>query len=30
MMFEYTEVFYNRKQLHSMLGYKLPMQFLSN
>jgi putative transposase len=30
MAFEYTEVFYNRKRLHSTLGYKSPMQFLSN
>ena len=30
MAFEYIEVFYNRKRLHSTLGYKSPMQFLSN
>ncbi len=29
MTFEYAEVFYNRKRLHSTLGYKSPMQFLS-
>jgi transposase InsO family protein len=28
MAFEYIEVFYNRKRLHSTLGYKSPMQFL--
>jgi putative transposase len=27
MTFEYIEVFYNRKRLHSTLGYKSPMQF---
>lgn len=27
---EYIEVFYNRKQLHSTLRYKPPMQFLSD
>ena len=30
MAFEYMEVFYNRKRLHSTLGYKSPMQFLSD
>ena len=30
MAFEYIEVFYNRKRLHSTLDYKSPMQFLSN
>ena len=29
MAFEYIEVFYNRKRLHSTLGYKSPMQLLS-
>jgi len=29
MTFEYVEVFYNRKRLHSTLGYKSPIQFLS-
>jgi len=29
MTFEYIEVFYNRKRLHSTLGYNSPMQFLS-
>ena len=28
--FEYIEVFYNRKRLHSTLGYKSPIQFLNN
>lgn len=28
MAFEYIEVFYNRKRMHSTLGYKSPMQFL--
>ena len=28
--FEYIEVFYNRKRLHSTLGYKSPMQFLND
>lgn len=28
--FEYIEVFYNRKRLHSTLGYKSPTQFLNN
>jgi len=26
--FEYIEVFYNRKRLHSTLGYKSPMQVM--
>jgi len=30
MSFEYIEVFYNRKRLHSTLGYKSPMQFLDD
>lgn len=30
MSFEYIEVFYNRKRLHSTLGYKPPMQFFSD
>jgi len=30
MAFEYIEVFYNRKRLHSTLGYKSPMQFLDD
>ena len=28
--FEYIEVFYNRKQQHSTLGYKSPIQFLEH
>ena len=28
--FEYIEVFYNRKRLHSTLGYKSPMEFLDD
>jgi len=28
--FEYIEVFYNRKRLHSTLGYKSPSQFLND
>ncbi|WP_373508844.1 IS3 family transposase, partial [Thiocapsa sp.] len=27
---EYIEVFYNRKRLHSTLGYTSPMQFLKH
>ena len=27
--FEYIEVFYNRKRLHSTLGYKSPMEFFN-
>jgi transposase InsO family protein len=30
MAFEYIEVFYNRKRLHSTLGYKSPTQFLKD
>lgn len=30
MTFEYIEVFYNRKRLHSTLGHKSLMQFLSD
>lgn len=30
MTFAYIEVFNNRKRLHSTLGYKSPMQFLSD
>ena len=30
MAFEYIEVFYNRKRLHSTLDYKSPMQFLDD
>ena len=30
MAFEYIEVFYNRKRLHSTLGYKSPIQFLDD
>ena len=29
-MFEYIEVFYNRKRKHSTLGYKSPVEFLRN
>ena len=28
--FEYIEVFYNRKRLHSTLGYKSPTRFLKD
>ena len=28
--FEYIEVFYNRKRMHSTLGYKSPIQFLND
>ncbi len=28
--FEYIEVFYNRKRLHSTLGYRSPSQFLAH
>jgi len=28
--FEYVEVFYNRKRLHSTLGYKSPTRFLND
>ena len=27
MLFEYIEIFYNRKRKHSALGYLSPMQF---
>ena len=30
MTFEYIEVFYNRKRLHSTLKYKSPLQYLNN
>ncbi|WP_255665330.1 IS3 family transposase [Legionella sp. 16cNR16C] len=26
-VFEYIEIYYNRKRLHSMLGYKSPAAF---
>ena len=28
--FEYIEVFYNRKRMHSSLGYKSPTRFLQD
>lgn len=28
--FEYIEVFYNQKRLHSTLGYKSPLEFLDH
>ena len=27
--FEYIEVFYKRKRMHSTLGYKYPIEFLN-
>jgi len=30
LSFEYIEVFYKRKWLHSTLGYKSPIQFLDD
>ncbi|MBI3610869.1 MAG: IS3 family transposase, partial [Nitrospirae bacterium] len=29
-MFEYIEVFYNRKRRHSTLGYTSPIQFMEH
>lgn len=30
MVFEYTEVFYNRQRLRSTLGYLSPVQFMQD
>ena len=30
MAFEYIEVFYNRRRLHSTVGYKSPQRFLED